>query len=112
MMELTCLSDAFWVSAQISEDDLTQLAQEGYTDVICYRPDDEHPDGPVSARMAQACDALGLCFHHHPIVPGDAFDGQAQDLTRLLSKPDVKICAYCRTGARATNAFTLATATD
>lgn len=104
-MELTSLSNAFWVSPQIVVSDLAGLANDGYTDVICYRPDDEHPEETSSARIAQACEVLGLSFHYHPIVPGEPFEDAARMLAKLMFTPDIKICAYCRSGARATKAF-------
>ena len=107
-MELTSLSNEFWVSPQIVVSDLAGLATDGYTDVICYRPDDEHLKETSSSHIAQACAALGLNFHYCPIVPGEPFEGQAKALADLLNRPNIKICAYCRSGARASKAFTQA----
>ena len=104
-MDLTHLSDNFSVSPQITEHDLRVLAQGGFTDVICYRPEHEHPSETISTRVAKACAALGLSFHYHPFAPGEAFETQAKDLAQLMSKPNIKVCAYCRSGARAANVF-------
>ncbi len=108
MMELTSLSNTFWASPQIVEAGVADLAKDGYTDVICYRPDDEHLEETSSACIAQACEVHGLSFHYDPIVPGEPFEDQAKALAELISKPNIKICAYCRSGARATKTFTQA----
>ncbi|MDE0589999.1 TIGR01244 family sulfur transferase [Halocynthiibacter sp. C4] len=107
-MEMTQLAPNVFVGAQISEEDLQRLASLGFTDVICNRPDAELPAGPTSQGLQSAAATLGIAFHYLPITPGEAFTAQAESLHRLAAKPDAKVFAYCRSGARSANAWSLA----
>ena len=109
-MNITELAPGFSVGPQIETDDLNELAREGFTDIVCNRPDEEHPDGPVSTQMADRAAALGLAFHYLPIVHGEPFTAQAQRLAELTGRPGAKVFAYCRSGARSANAWTLSVA--
>lgn len=106
-MKMTQLSNALFVGPQIEVDDLEVLARDGFTDVICNRPDIEHPTGPVSRIMAERAKDLKLAFHYLPISPGEPCDKQADKLAQLVLKPDAKIFAYCRSGARSANAWAM-----
>jgi sulfide:quinone oxidoreductase len=109
-MDMTQLASNVFVGPQIAESDLTQLANAGFTDVVCNRPDAEHPNEAASTRMADLAKGLGLAFHYHPITPGQPFDSQASVLSRLASDPGAKVFAYCRSGARSSAAWARATA--
>ena len=93
------------VGGQINPETLKSLAERGFTDIVCNRPDSEHPDGPVSEEVAAAASALGLKFHYLPIEPNEEPEPQSEALARLLAKPDRRIFAYCRTGGRSTTAW-------
>ena len=107
-MDITQLAPNLFVGAQITEDDLAALASEGYTDVVCNRPDAEHPGSARSSKMAGIAKSLGLAFHYHPITPGEPFADEAEQLARVVEQPNAKVFAYCRSGMRATNAWSLA----
>lgn len=109
-MEMTQLAPNLFVGAQISEDDLSELAVEGFTDVVCNRPDVEHPGSAPSSRMAEIAKGLGLSFHYHPITPGESFAEEASTLASVVAKPKAKVFAYCRSGTRSSNAWSLAQA--
>lgn len=106
-MEQKQLTPALTVGPQISKADLATLARDGFTDVVCNRPDAEH-DGPGSILMAAEAKALGLGFHYLPITPGAPIEDEARALLRLTARPGSKVFAYCRSGARAEAAFAAA----
>lgn len=106
-MDITDLSPSFSVGAQIGPEDVAALARRGFTDIVCNRPDAEHPDGPGSATIADAASRHGLTFHYLPITPGQPFDAEAQRLATVASRSGAKVFAYCRSGARASNAWAL-----
>ena len=107
-MEMTQLAPNLFVGAQIAEEDLAELADEGFTDVVCNRPDAEHPGNAVSSNMNEVAKGLGLAFHYHPITPGEPFAAEAENLAGVVAQPGAKVFAYCRSGMRATNAWSLA----
>lgn len=107
-MEIRTLSPNVSVGPQIDLEDLEQLAREGFTDIVCNRPDAEHPEDPSAARISKQAEQLGLSFHYLPMVPTEPFDAQARRLAELMSQPRSRIFAYCRSGARAANAWALA----
>ena len=109
-MEMTQLAPNLFGGAQIVEEDLAELADEGFTDVVCNRPDAEHPGSAVSSKMDEVAKGFGIEFHYHPIMPGQPFADEAEQLARVVEQPNSKVFAYCRSGMRATNAWSLAQA--
>ena len=107
-MQTTYIQSDLSVGAQIEPEDLKKLKEQGFTDIVCNRPDAEHPDGPVSKTLARTASALGLAFHYLPIVPGEPMDEPAAGLAKIVAKPGTKVFAYCRSGARSTSAWQLA----
>ena len=107
-MEKTKLAPNLFVGPQISEADLADLAREGFTDVVCTRPDAEHPESAPWPSMADAASEFGLAFHYHPITPGEPFAAEAEALSKVVARPGAMVLAYCRSGTRATNAWSLA----
>ncbi|MBT8458583.1 MAG: TIGR01244 family phosphatase [Boseongicola sp.] len=105
---MTQLAQNLFVGAQIEEEDLSGLADEGFTDVVCNRPDAEHPGSAPSSRMADTARSLGLAFHYHPITPGEPFAEEADSLSAVVARPSAKVFAYCRSGKRASDAWALA----
>ncbi len=104
-MEMETLAKNLCAGAQIGPEQLSELAGLGFTDVVCNRPDEEHPDGPTSVVMAPAAKALGLAYHYLPISPGLPIDAQAARLAELTSMEGAQVFAYCRSGARSTMAW-------
>ncbi len=111
-MEMTQLAPNLFVGPQISEEDLPALAREGFADVVCNRPDAEHPDGAPSSKLAEIARSVGLTFHYHPISPGEPYAEEAKKLSSIVGRPRAKVFAYCRSGARVSNAWSLAKANE
>ena len=107
-MHVTYMTPDFAVAPQICTQDLQWLAHEGFTDIVCNRPDAEHPEDAQSPELKVIAKGLGMRFHYLPIAPGEPFDVTAREIGRLTSRPGAKVLAYCRSGARSTAAWTLA----
>ena len=58
-MNVMPLTDEFAVTAQISVDDVSAIAEAGYKTIICNRPDYETADQPVFADIKAAAEAAG-----------------------------------------------------
>jgi uncharacterized protein (TIGR01244 family) len=92
------------VSGQISPDDVTAMAQAGFTVLVCNRPDGESPDQPTMAAMAAACGAAGIRFVEYPVNPMTFPGDDPTMIGDMFSSHDAeRVFAYCRTGTRCTN---------
>jgi len=109
MSSFRTITANFSASPQISVADVDQAVRDGFTAVICNRPDHEDM-GQVSAQeIATACAEHGLKFTHIPISGG--IPEEAVPLMReALAASTGPVLAYCRSGTRSTNLWALAEA--
>jgi uncharacterized protein (TIGR01244 family) len=102
MTQFLRLDDRFSVAPQISPDDLTAAAREGFVTVVCNRPDGEAPGQPASAEMAAKAGALGMAFVALPFVVAAASPEQVAALAAAMRADKGPILGYCRSGTRST----------
>lgn len=102
-MNIVKLTDTVAVSAQITPDNVAEIAAAGYKVLVNNRPDGEEADQPSNAEIAAAAEAAGLEYHYIPVTamdfPGPHFD----QMTDLFDDPARPVLAFCRTGTRCTN---------
>lgn len=102
-MKVVKLTDTVAVSAQISAEDVAEIAAQGYRVLINNRPDGEESTQPAGAAIAAAAQAAGLEYHHIPVTaasfPGEHFDAMSD----LLDDPQRPVLAFCRSGTRCAN---------
>ena len=110
-MPIFKLSESLSVAAQITPKDVPNIAAQGFTTVVCNRPDGEVPDQASMDEIEAACNAAGLLFVRYPVnamnFPGADLDG----LGELFDDPSQSVLAYCRTGTRCANLW-VATRSD
>ena len=110
-MPIFKLSESLSVAAQITPQDVPNIAAQGFTTVVCNRPDGEVPDQASMDEIEAACNEAGLLFVRYPInamnFPGADLDG----LGELFDDPSQSVLAYCRTGTRCANLW-VATRSD
>ena len=110
-MPIFKLSESLSVAAQITPQDVPKIAAQGFTTVVCNRPDGEVPDQASMDEIEAACNAAGLLFVRYPVnamnFPGADLDG----LGELFDDPSQSVLAYCRTGTRCANLW-VATRSD
>ncbi|MEM6712466.1 MAG: TIGR01244 family sulfur transferase [Pseudomonadota bacterium] len=99
-MDIHTVTDSFAVSPQIIPEDVETLAKEGYTTIICNRPDDEERGQPSFEAVANAATQWGLKSHHLPIVSGMLGPQHVSQMAELITESDGKVFAYCRSGTR------------
>ena len=98
------VSDNFYVSTQISEEDLDYIKNEGFSLVVCNRPNGEE-DSQIDFEIIQKrCESMGLTFINLPMVPGNLESELILHTKKILDK-NQKTLAYCRTGTRCINLF-------
>ena len=102
-MPIFQLTESLSVAAQITPQDIPNLAAQGFTVVVCNRPDGEVPGQATMDEIEAACNAADLLFVRSPVdamnFPGPDIEG----LGALFDDPGQSVLAYCRTGTRCAN---------
>ena len=102
-MPIFQLTESLSVAAQITTQDIPNLAAQGFTVVVCNRPDDEVPGQTAMDEIEAACNAADIIFVRYPVdainFPGPDIEG----LGALFDDPGQSVLAYCRTGTRCAN---------
>jgi uncharacterized protein (TIGR01244 family) len=101
----------FAASPQISLTDVETAAKEGFTAIICNRPDNEDGGQLSAADIAAACEVHGLSFTHIPVVGGMS-DAQVDMMGSAIERSIGPVLAYCRSGTRSTNIWALSQAAN
>ena len=106
------LTDTVSVMGQVLPEEIATLKAEGFTTVMCNRPDHEDPGQPTMDELAAVCEEYGLRFIRYPLTmmnfPGDDVARMAEEF-----EPETgKVLAYCRTGTRSANLWILTLAGD
>lgn len=107
-MELRVIDDSLAVAAQMQPEELAALAEQGFTAVICDRPDGEEPGQPPLDAMRAAAQEAGLAFHHIPVAGGIFPPAAIAAFGAIRRGTSGKVLAYCRTGTRAVTLDALA----
>jgi uncharacterized protein (TIGR01244 family) len=102
-MNIVKLTDSIGVSAQITPEDVAEIAAAGFCVLINNRPDGEVPDQPTSAEIAAAAAAAGMEYHHMPVTAASFPGTDYQAMSDLLDDPSRPALAFCRTGTRCAN---------
>ena len=106
-MQIRQITDSYFVSPQISAQDIPYLVQEGFTCILCNRPDAEIPPSHHADVIGHAAKAAGLQFIVNPLTH-DSMTQEKLTLQReMLESCDGKVLAYCASGTRSTVAWML-----
>ena len=100
-MEIRPVSANFAVSAQMQPEELAALAGDGFTAVICTRPDAEELGQPALNAMRAAAQDAGLVFHHIPVEGGVFPPAAVAAFADARRAAHGKVLGYCRSGMRA-----------
>ena len=65
------VSDNYYVSPQINEEDLDHIKNEGFSLVVCNRPNGEEENQTDYELIQKRCESIGLTFINLPMIPGD-----------------------------------------
>jgi uncharacterized protein (TIGR01244 family) len=107
-VQITQHNPSFATAPQIDPQDMAAIAAHGFTTVINNRPDGEGgPTQPSSAQMASAAAAAGLSYHYLPVISGQITPEQTKQFAALLEAATGPVLAFCRSGARSTNLWSL-----
>ena len=99
-MTIYRLSETCAVSSQIEPSDIATLAADGFTTIICNRPDGEDFGQPDAAAVAAECDAHGLTFQNIPIDRSGLTMDMVERFRAAVASSTGPVLAYCRSGQR------------
>ena len=102
-MPIFQLTESLSVAAQITTQDIPNLAAQGFTVVVCNRPDDEVPGQTTMDEIEAACNAADIIFVRYPVDAINFPGPDIQGLGALFDDPGQSVLAYCRTGTRCAN---------
>ena len=106
------IADTVCVAPQLAPEHMAELASMGFKSVVNNRPDFEHgPDQPTSAAVQAAAEAAGLQYRHLPVAGAYQSPEEAAAFAQLLQDLPHPVLAFCRSGARSTRLYQLATGT-
>lgn len=111
-MDIRRLDPRFAVSPQIAVSDIPEIAAQGYKAIICNRPDGEEQGQTAAATIGEAAEQHGLGFAFVPAVSGAITDGDVQAMARALESLPAPILAFCRSGARSTKLYEMASSSS
>jgi uncharacterized protein (TIGR01244 family) len=94
------LSETFSVSSQIQTGEIAAIAAEGFTTIICNRPDGEDPGQPTAGDIAAECEAHGVTFEMIPIDRSGLTKDMVEAFQKAVAGSEGLVLAYCRSGER------------
>lgn len=109
-MQIKQVNESFYVSQQITPEDLSAIKSQGVKTIICNRPDDEEVDQASIQSITEAAVEHDLQVKFLPAVSGNVSDAQVDEFSQMLSECNGPVLAYCRTGTRSSILWTLAQA--
>ncbi|GAA6187528.1 TIGR01244 family sulfur transferase [Litorivita sp. NS0012-18] len=99
-MDIRNITPRYAVSPQIEPQDLAALKAEGFTTVICNRPDAEIPPALQANAMAAAAAEAGLAFHVIPLTHQTMNPENIAAQKAAMEGSAGPVLAYCASGTR------------
>ena len=99
-MRFAKLADNYSVATQIDPADVEYFAGEGFTTIVCNRPDGEEPRQPTSAAIREACERHGLDFHMLPMQGRAVSPETVQQFIDVMQHAEGPVLGYCRSATR------------
>ncbi|WP_424939853.1 TIGR01244 family sulfur transferase [Aliiroseovarius sp. S253] len=107
-MQTKKLDDTITVSHQIAIEDVKAIRDQGFTLLMCNRPDGEDPGQPNWEDMKAAAEAVGLKTAFLPMSSREDALALKDPFRAEMEGADGPVFAYCRTGTRCEILWTLA----
>lgn len=112
-VSVQAIAEDVYVAPQLSPEAMASAAEAGFKAVLNNRPDFEGgPDQPTSAAIAAAAAAAGLQYAHLPVQGGYQSPEEVAQCAALLASLPRPLLMFCRSGARSTRLYQLATQPD
>lgn len=102
------LNTSFSVAGQLQPGDMADMATQGFASVINNRPDGEGGSAQALSRdIEQAAQAAGVHYVYLPVIAGAITPAQVRAMREALSTAPAPVLAFCRSGARSAQLYTL-----
>lgn len=101
-MNIARLSERFFVTGQITPENLSAIAAQGFKSIVNNRPDGEAPDQPRSDDLNRVAADLGLNYVYIPVVSGSISQQDVDEFNGVCNDLQGPILLFCRSGARCT----------
>lgn len=112
-LPLQALGPDICASPQLTPEAMSQVAEAGFQSVINNRPDFEGgAEQPTSSTLDQAAQAAGLSYAFVPVSPGRYTPEDLAQMSHLLATLPKPILLFCRSGARSSQLYQLATSSS
>ncbi|WP_278922502.1 TIGR01244 family sulfur transferase [Pseudophaeobacter profundi] len=111
-MDARVITPRYAVSPQISVEDIPAILAEGYTTVICNRPDAEVPPSHQAAAIQAAVEAAGLTFHALPLTHQTMTPENVAKQRAFYEASQGPVLAYCASGTRCSVVWSLGVAAE
>lgn len=103
------VNSTFSVAGQLTVDDIAAVAEQGFATLINNRPDGEGGSAqPLNRDIEQAALAAGLHYVYLPVIAGAITPAQALAMRETLATAPAPVLAFCRSGTRSAQLYTLA----
>jgi len=101
-LDIRKLTDTVSVAAQITAEQVTEIASMGFRHLINNRPDHEVAEQPLSADIQAAAKEAGLEYHFLPVISNALTLNDVARTQELLDDADGPTLMFCRSGTRCT----------
>lgn len=94
------LSENCAVSTQIQPADVAAIAADGFTTIICNRPDGEEFGQPAASAVKAECEAHNVAFEYIPIDRNGLTMDMVEQFQSAVDASEGPVLIYCRSGQR------------
>ena len=109
-LPLQPLGEDVCAAPQLEAAAMAQVAATGFRSVVNNRPDFEGgAQQPTSQALEAAARQAGLEYAHLPVVPGQYSAQDLERMAQLMATLPRPVLLFCRSGARSTQLYRLAT---
>lgn len=94
------LSEKCAVASQIQLADIATHAADGFTTIICNRPDGEDVGQPTASDVEAECEIHSVAFEQISIDRSGLTMDMVEAFQNVISESKGMVLAYCRSGQR------------
>lgn len=106
-MDLRELTPRYFVSPQISAEDVPAIVAAGITTVLCNRPDTEVSPSFQAATVRAAVEKAGLQFEELPLTHQTMTPENVARQRQVIEQAGGPVLAYCASGTRSSVVWAL-----
>jgi uncharacterized protein (TIGR01244 family) len=109
-MDIRPLTETYAVTPQIMPEDIAAIVDQGFTTVICNRPDGEIPSEWHAETMRALVEGAGLTFVINPVIGGAITFDNVTAQGEAIAQATGPVLAYCASGNRSSVVWALSQA--